>query len=563
MKYWVFLLKILIVAPALSKEKPDWMRKVKAGEKKDIIGDYTISKLEGIKDLLNTSLNTKGKVVIKFLPFRNKSLLFNLMFSSNGMQDKFSSITQIITNTEMENSLNSINKQDNNTEDDVNNNEVVNKKYLFENLSHLAVLKDFEFFFTTNIVKLKMNNLNIQNDKENINSLKVFFDLIYENNNIKVEITAKIKDKRKSKLDHFLLSCPIIVISFLHLLATSFLIFLHYKKKIELKHISFFFIHIDSIWNAMHCIVLSNISSQVEFDSHSFCFPAFIYCFIFGFCETYLMYLIYKGKDFTCFDIVKLIFFEFLVVSLTFFYASFYSICRGILFLVFPFTFIPQIIHFHIRKIRKSTFPFIISISFFLNKVYFPLACSINGDTFFNFNKNIKAGIIGLIIHIIQLAIFYLQNQYGYDFYLPIRKKNTIYKYLISFNDILKDKIYCNCLLKEKCPICISELMTMEDLNKGEYTKLEMISFSQNKEKPTKIDDSVYSTNEIEKELENLEKLRRWNCISAYKRINKNKSIVITPCKHLFHPSCIENWWKLKLECPFCRASLPPLEEID
>ena len=124
---------------------------------------------------------------------------------------------------------------------------------------------------------------------------------------------------------------------------------------------------------------------------------------------------------------------------------------------------------------------------------------------------------------------------------------------MISFNDILKDKIYCNCLLKEKCPICISELMTMEDLNKGEYSKLEMISCSQNKEKQTKIDDSVYSTNEIEKKLENLEKLRKWNCINAYKRINKNESIVITPCKHLFHPSCIENWWKLKLECPFCR----------
>ena len=35
------------------------------------------------------------------------------------------------------------------------------------------------------------------------------------------------------------------------------------------------------------------------------------------------------------------------------------------------------------------------------------------------------------------------------------------------------------------------------------------------------------------------------------------------PCGHRFHTDCLENWMKLKLECPTCRGPLPALEEED
>ncbi|KAG7728034.1 hypothetical protein KL933_002160 [Ogataea haglerorum] len=37
------------------------------------------------------------------------------------------------------------------------------------------------------------------------------------------------------------------------------------------------------------------------------------------------------------------------------------------------------------------------------------------------------------------------------------------------------------------------------------------------------------------------------------------RSYMVTPCRHIFHTECLENWMKYKLQCPVCRNSLPPL----
>ena len=37
------------------------------------------------------------------------------------------------------------------------------------------------------------------------------------------------------------------------------------------------------------------------------------------------------------------------------------------------------------------------------------------------------------------------------------------------------------------------------------------------------------------------------------------QSYMVTPCSHVFHTECLENWMSYKLQCPVCRAALPPL----
>ncbi|KAJ1777598.1 hypothetical protein GGH19_002353 [Coemansia sp. RSA 1807] len=32
----------------------------------------------------------------------------------------------------------------------------------------------------------------------------------------------------------------------------------------------------------------------------------------------------------------------------------------------------------------------------------------------------------------------------------------------------------------------------------------------------------------------------------------------VTPCHHVYHEACLANWMEIKLECPVCRAALPP-----
>lgn len=36
-------------------------------------------------------------------------------------------------------------------------------------------------------------------------------------------------------------------------------------------------------------------------------------------------------------------------------------------------------------------------------------------------------------------------------------------------------------------------------------------------------------------------------------------SYMVTPCGHIFHTQCLESWMSYKLQCPVCRAPLPPL----
>ncbi|RLV89495.1 Transmembrane E3 ubiquitin-protein ligase 1 [Spathaspora sp. JA1] len=46
----------------------------------------------------------------------------------------------------------------------------------------------------------------------------------------------------------------------------------------------------------------------------------------------------------------------------------------------------------------------------------------------------------------------------------------------------------------------------------------------------------------------------------ARKKIEQmNKEYMVTPCHHIFHSECLENWMKYKLRCPICRESLPPI----
>jgi hypothetical protein len=50
-------------------------------------------------------------------------------------------------------------------------------------------------------------------------------------------------------------------------------------------------------------------------------------------------------------------------------------------------------------------------------------------------------------------------------------------------------------------------------------------------------------------------------CVICYNGIQLiSGSYMITPCDHLFHKECLQNWLEIKLECPTCRYALPALE---
>ena len=49
------------------------------------------------------------------------------------------------------------------------------------------------------------------------------------------------------------------------------------------------------------------------------------------------------------------------------------------------------------------------------------------------------------------------------------------------------------------------------------------------------------------------------DCVICYCLIDHTKpgSYMLTPCEHIFHTSCLEQWMEVKMECPTCRGPLP------
>ncbi|CAM9740701.1 unnamed protein product [Phaeothamnion confervicola] len=48
-------------------------------------------------------------------------------------------------------------------------------------------------------------------------------------------------------------------------------------------------------------------------------------------------------------------------------------------------------------------------------------------------------------------------------------------------------------------------------------------------------------------------------CAICYNAVDPSlEDYMITPCDHVFHEACLVRWMQIKMECPTCRATLPP-----
>lgn len=112
-----------------------------------------------------------------------------------------------------------------------------------------------------------------------------------------------------------------------------------------------------------------------------------------------------------------------------------------------------------------------------------------------------------LLILVGQVTLIAVQIKYGVRSILPKFLHPEELKYFLSETDSEDDT----------CSICLVSIKQKALMDKVESCEL----------------------NEMRGELEN--------------------NIVLTPCRHKFHIECLAQSMKTKLECPNCRAILPPL----
>lgn len=128
----------------------------------------------------------------------------------------------------------------------------------------------------------------------------------------------------------------------------------------------------------------------------------------------------------------------------------------------------------------------------------------------FRHHRNVKFVVILCLWLLFQIAVLYSQDILGSRWFVPKLSIPEGYSYhkSMSAQDLLEHGSTAKYTVD--CAICMSEVpVCVEDVPETH-----------------KVDEQTY---------------------------------MVTPCGHIFHTQCLENWMSYKLQCPVCRSALPPL----
>jgi len=243
--------------------------------------------------------------------------------------------------------------------------------------------------------------------------------------------------------------------------------------------------------------------------------PAFAYFILVAVFETRLILLVWKATYYHQYHTINQVrrgitrfykrFYGFLALFLLGCY--FFLPATWFLYLTCP-AFIPQIIHNAIYSQRYKfdyNFVFYLGVARALPPIYlkaFPFNIfKVTPVTSFGY---IYAGIV-----VAQIIILGMQSIYGSRFFVPSCFLPPKFNYYVKVNtNQSADEV-------DNCPICMDALNREPSNAKSSFIQ-----------KPV----PAYILN------------------------------MLTPCKHQFHDKCLREWMDRKLECPFCRTKLPPLD---
>ena len=349
------------------------------------------------------------------------------------------------------------------------------------------------------------------------------------------------------------------ILSLLHLFSTKLLINKIDFSAVNHSSISIFTICQNIIWNSYCCYshfyLLLNF---LEFKLY-FAIVCGLYFFNFGVLEFPLLYqllslkyshmindvLTYRKK------LIQFCFIFYLTMLFCFIFAMkcFYS--PPFIFFSFVLTFLPQIIY-NIKKNNRVSFPLIYIINLFLNRIYPSFYFCVFENNFLKIPTNKHSIIMNNIFLLVLVSILYSQTLFGPKWFICIIDENE-YNFYIDEKKLRKIKK--NETDNLECLICLLPIIPPKKNN---------INYNDNNFGFNETDNLVLEVSGIN--IDNIdhkkfckfkskcfgEKSIFLNFHEFSKNIN-NLPFMITPCKHVFHSDCLEEWFKMKKECPSCR----------
>lgn len=279
--------------------------------------------------------------------------------------------------------------------------------------------------------------------------------------------------------------------------------------------ISLMTLGIFSGWDVFLCLFHLYNALTIDDFFPSFVIPAFCYFILVSIFETRLILLVWKARYYN-----QLAATNTLRRGLMIFYLKFYgflSLFLLVCYFVIPATwffyitglfFIPQIVHSALRGQRcKFNATYAICLGFF--RIAVPLYVKVCPVSIYKLAPEPTFGYCYTGLVIAQIVFMACQSRFGARFFIPSFLLPAKYNYYVSIKTSLpEDEV-------EGCPICMDPLNQLPANAKAGL----------------------------------LESLNQ-----------KQIKIMRTPCKHQFHEKCLKDWMDVKLECPFCRTTLPPID---
>ena len=323
------------------------------------------------------------------------------------------------------------------------------------------------------------------------------------------------------------------------------------------------------LWNSYGCYCHFFLLLNYNNYRRNLCIVCLIDSLNFGFIEFPLLYYLFSKRyahlitDVLalrkkilqyCFSFYMVMLFTFIFVMKCYYSPPF------ILFTII-ITWIPQIIY-NVKNNNKVSFPLIYYIDVVLNRLFpsFYFNCFKGNFLKISTNKNIV--IISIIILISFTLILYCQYIFGPKYFLPcmneILPEFDMYKNEKELRKIIKDVDNMDCLI---CllPIIIKngeqQIISSYNTNSANYNETENLVINV-KGYFEKINNKniCFSYEKFKKKIIGDES-KIWN-FHEYHKNNYDKKYMVTPCKHVFHTECLEEWFKMKKECPKCRAEV-------